>query len=126
MRLLKPILGSLLLLATPPVCSASCGLRPWKCGGPRPLADGRFLVFRLFSVFWGLFLVSFGMMRRRLHPDGRIISSPPYPHSGGAPSAIKRHVKFCVRRIFWDLVHLCVCLCGYRFGSSDLRFSSLR
>ena len=89
-------------------------------GGPRHLAGGRVSV--LFRLFFSIF---FGMMRRWLHHDDRIRSSRPYPRSSGASSASGVRVEFYVRWISWDPVRLRIRLCGYKFGSSDLQFSSL-
>jgi hypothetical protein len=71
--------------------------------------EGEFQFFVL-----GFFKVFFGTVRRRLHPNGRIRSSPSYPRSSGAPSVGGGRVEF------WDLVHLCVCQCSYMFDCSDL------
>jgi hypothetical protein len=59
--------------------------------GPQPLVGGRVPVsyFRVLCVF-------FWMVRRRRHLEGRIRSSPPYPRSGGAPTASGGRVELCV------------------------------
>jgi hypothetical protein len=41
------------------------------------------------------------MVRRRLHPEVRIRSFPPYPRSGGASSADVGRVELGARRISW-------------------------
>jgi hypothetical protein len=81
---------------------------------PRPLAGSFSFVY-----------VFFGIVRRRQHPEVRIRFSPPYPRSGGASSTGGGRVESCVRRISWNLVGFCDCLCAFRSVSSDLRFSSL-
>ena len=64
------------------------------------------------------------MVRRRLHLDVRIRSSPLYPRSGGASSIGRGRVESCARRISRDLIGFRVRWCGFRSVSSDLKLSS--
>jgi hypothetical protein len=107
--------------ALPPVRFVSGGLiRPLGCGGPRPLAGGGFQ--SLFRLFLSIF---FGMMRRRLHLEGRIRSSPPYPCPIGASRASRGRVESSVQRISWNIVGFCICFCDFRLVSFDLWLSLL-
>jgi hypothetical protein len=65
------------------------------------------------------------MVRRRRHPKIRIRSSPPYPRSGGAPSASGGRVETCVRQIFLDLFGFGNRWCGFKSVFFDLWFLSL-
>jgi hypothetical protein len=76
-----------------------------------------------FRLFFGVFFIK--MVKRRLHFEVRIRSSPPYPRSGGASCAGGGRVESCARRISWDPVGFRVRWCDFKSVSSDLRFSSL-
>jgi hypothetical protein len=83
-----------------------------------PAGGFLFLVLGFFSVF-------FGVVRRRWRLEVRIRPSPPYPCFGGAPSTRGGRAELFVWPISWDTIGFLVCCCGFRFDSSDLRFSSL-
>jgi hypothetical protein len=65
------------------------------------------------------------MVRRWLHLDVRIRSSPSYLRSGGASSISRGCVESCAQRISRDPIDFRVCWCGFRSVSFDLRLSSL-
>jgi hypothetical protein len=65
------------------------------------------------------------MVRRRLHPEVRIRSSPPYPRSGGVSSVLAEGVESCAWQISRDPVGFHVCWLGFMSVSSDLWLSSL-
>jgi hypothetical protein len=65
------------------------------------------------------------MVKRRLHLEVRIRSSPLYPGSGGASRADGGRVESCAQRISRDPIGFRIHLCGFRSVSFDLRLSSL-
>jgi hypothetical protein len=65
------------------------------------------------------------ILKRRLHLEVRIRSSPPYPCSGGASHAGGGRVELCARRISRDPIGFRVRWCGFRSVSFNLRLSSL-
>jgi hypothetical protein len=77
----------------------------------------------LFRLFFGVFFVK--MVKRRLHLEVRIRSSPPYPRSGGASRAEGGRVELCARWISRNPVGFRVHWCSFRSVSSDIRLSSL-
>jgi hypothetical protein len=77
----------------------------------------------LFRLFFGVFFAE--MVKRQLHLEVRIRSSPSYPCFGGAYRASGGRVKSCARRISRDPVGFRVRWCGFRSVSSNLRLSSL-
>jgi hypothetical protein len=91
--------------------------RTWRCGRPSPAGGSHFL-FYFFCIF-------FGMVRRRRHPEVRIRSFPPNPHSGRVPRTGGWRVELSVRLISWDPDIFHVRWCGFRYGSSNLLLSSL-
>jgi hypothetical protein len=65
------------------------------------------------------------MVRRKLHLEVRIRSSPPFPCSSGASNAGGGCVELCARRISWNLIISRVCWCGFVSVSFDLPLSSV-
>jgi hypothetical protein len=94
----KTHLGCPSLASEATVCSALVNLgalEVWRTTAPSRWTGCRYIFFQV------AFSVCFCMVKR-LRPEVRIRSSPPYPCSGGAPSAGRGHVESCAQRISWD------------------------